>query len=337
MRAAVCTQFGKPFEMQELELAPPGEGQVHVRVMACAICHSDIIYADGGWDGEPPMVFGHEAAGVVLAAGPGVDEFRPGDRCVVTLVRHCRACPCCDRGLYGSCETHGGATWTPLSRNGQPVAQGLRTAAFAEEAVVHHSQLVKIDAALGWEVAALLACGVITGYGAVGNTAGMPPGMDVAVVGTGGVGLNAVQAARIGGAGRIVAVDLSDAKLAAARAFGATETVNGGGTDVIAAVRQATGGRGADFVFVCVGSEAAINQSFRMAAPGGAIVLVGMPDYQARARFSPVALSSASQRVLGSVMGHVDRGGSVCLNSIWGLVKWISALVMLRPGLAAAC
>jgi Zn-dependent alcohol dehydrogenase len=306
MRAAVCTEFGKPFEMQELDLAPPGEGMVHVRIMACAICHSDIIYADGGWGGELPMVFGHEAAGEVIAAGPGVQGFRPGDRCVVTLIRHCRACPCCERGLYGSCETYSGTDWTPLSRDGARVTQGLRTAAFAEQAVVHHSQLVRIDDALSWEAAALLACGVITGYGAVAHTAAMPSGTDVAVIGTGGVGLNCVQGARIGGARRIVAVDLAEDRLASARAFGATETVNGRETDPIEGVRAATGGRGADYVFVAVGSEAAINQSFRMAAPGGAIVLVGMPDYQARARFSPVALSSASQRILGSVMGHLD-------------------------------
>lgn len=306
MRAAVCTEFGKPFEMQELDLAPPGENQVHVRIMACAICHSDIIYADGGWGGELPMVFGHEAAGEVIAAGPGVEGFAPGDRCVVTLIRHCRSCPCCERGLYGTCETFSGDDWTPLSRGGKRVTQGLRTAAFAEEAVVHHSQLVRIDDALSWEAAALMACGVITGYGAVANTAAMPRGMDVAVIGTGGVGLNCVQAARIGGARRIVAVDLADDRLTAARAFGATETVNGSSEDPIDGVRRLTGGRGADFVFVAVGSEAAINQSFRMAAPGGAVVLVGMPDHRARARFSPVALSSASQRILGSVMGHLD-------------------------------
>ena len=306
MRAAVCTEFGKPFEMQDLELASPGEGQVHVRIMACALCHSDIIYADGGWGGELPMVFGHEAAGEVIAAGPGVEGFQPGDHAVVTLIRHCRACPCCERGLYGSCETYSGDAWTPLSHGGERVTQGLRTAAFAEEAVVHHSQLVKVDDALGWDVASLLACGVITGYGAVTHTAQMPRGAAVAVVGAGGVGLNAIQAARINGASRIVAVDLADDRLDSARAFGATETVNGTATDAIEEVRRLTGGRGADYVFVCVGSEAAINQSFRMAAPGGAIVLVGMPDYKARARFSPVALSSASQRVLGSVMGHVD-------------------------------
>lgn len=306
MRAAVCTDFGQPFEMQELELAPPGEGMVHLRIMACAICHSDIIYADGGWGGEPPIVFGHEAAGEVIAAGPGVEGFQPGDRCVVTLIRHCRACPCCDRGYYGSCETYARTDWTPLSRGGAPVGQGLRTAGFAEEAVVHASQLVKVDDAVSWEVAALLACGVITGYGAVLHTAGMPRGMDVAVVGAGGVGLNCIQGARIGGARRIVAVDLAEGRLAAARAFGATETVNGGETDAIREVRRLTDGRGADFVFVAVGSEAAINQSFRMAAPGGAVVLVGMPHNDARARFSPVALSSASQRILGSVMGHLD-------------------------------
>lgn len=306
MRAAVCTEFGKPFEIQELELAPPGEGMVHIRVMACAICHSDITLAEGGWGGELPTVYGHEAAGEVIATGPGVAGIRPGERCVVTLIRHCGACPCCTRGYYGSCETYSQTDWTPLSRGGARVAQGLRTAAFAEEVVVHQSQIVPFDGTLGWEVASLLACGVITGYGAVTHTAEMPRGLDVAVIGTGGVGLNSVQAARIGGAKRIVAVDLADDRLEAARAFGATATVNGAAEDPIRGVQRLTDGRGADYVFVTVGAEAAVNQSFRMAAPGGTIVLVGMPDKDARARFVPVALSAASQRILGSVMGHVD-------------------------------
>lgn len=306
MRAAVCKEFGQPFEMQDLELAPPGEDEVHIRVMACAICHSDIIFAEGGWGGELPTVFGHEAAGEVIATGPGVEGVAAGDRVVVTLIRHCGACPCCDRGYYGSCETHARTNTSPLSKGGERVAQGLKTAAFAEEVVVHHSQIVRIDDAISWEAAALLACGVITGYGAVKHTAEMPAGLDVAVIGTGGVGLNAVQAARIGGAKRIVAVDLADDRLEAARAFGATHTVNGRAEDAIKGVRRLTDGRGADFVFITVGSEAAVNQSFRMAAPGGAIVLVGMPDKDARARFVPVALSSASQRILGSVMGHLD-------------------------------
>ena len=305
MRAAVLNEFNTPFVIEDLEQRPPAAGEVRVRIMACAVCHSDIHFAEGGWGGTLPMVLGHEASGEVMEIGDGVSEFAPGDRVVVTLVRHCGSCPCCARGYVATCETHMADTHTPLSRNGQPVAHGIKTAAFAEETVVHASQLVRIESDIAWDVAALLACGVITGYGAVTNTAGMEPGATVAVVGCGGVGLNAVQAARIGGARQIVAVDLADDRLAAARAFGATDTINGAEVDPIKAVREVTGKRGADYVFVTVGAEAAINQSFRMCAPGGASVLVGMPHNDARARFSPVALSAMSQRVLGSVMGHM--------------------------------
>ncbi len=306
MRAAVLTEFGKPFEMQELELAPPGPGEVHVRIMACAICHSDITFADGGWGGDIPMVLGHEASGQVMAVGEGVEGFTPGDHAVVTLIRSCGTCACCQRGLYQTCETHFWDDNSPLTRNGHKVGHGLKTAAFAEETVVHHSQLVKVPEALPWDIAALLACRVITGYGAVSNTAQMPEGATVAVVGCGGVGLNAIQAARIGGAAQIVAVDLAADRLEAAKAFGATDVVDGSAEDAIRGVRAATSKRGVDFCFVTVGSEGAINQSFRMCAPGGASVLVGMPHNEARARFSPVALSSFSQRILGSVMGHMD-------------------------------
>ena len=306
MRAAVLREFGKPFEMEDLDLSPPGPGEVHLRLMATAICHSDIIYADGGWGGELPMVLGHEAAGQVISVGEGVQSVSPGDHAVVTLIRSCGTCACCERGYHATCETHARDVNTPLSKGGDPVTHGLKTAAFAEETVVHHSQIVKISKDLPWDVAALLACGVITGYGAVSNTAQMPKGGTVAVVGCGGVGLNAIQAARIGGAAQIIAVDLAEDRLEAARRFGATDTVNGGTEDPIRGVRAASGKRGVDFCFVTVGSEEAINQSFRMCAPGGASVLVGMPHNEARARFSPVALSSFSQRILGSVMGHMD-------------------------------
>jgi len=306
MRAAVCTRFGEPFEIRHLDLTPPGRNEVHVRIMACAICHSDITYADGGWGGEAPLVLGHEASGEVISVGDGVDDLAPGDRLVVTLIRSCGTCPCCSRGYHATCETHARDMDTHLSYQGKPVGQGLKTAAFAEETVVHRSQVVKISNDLPWDVAALLACGVITGYGAVENTAAMPEGATVAVIGCGGVGLNAVQAARIGAAARIIAVDVSPRRCQAAMTFGATEFVNALERDAIRYVRSATGGRGADFVFVTVGSEDAINTSFRMCAPGGASVLVGMPHNEARARFSPVALSAASQRILGSVMGHTD-------------------------------
>jgi Zn-dependent alcohol dehydrogenase len=308
MRAAICREFGQPLEIADVVLAPPGPGAVRARVRAVAICHSDVMYADGEWGGDLPAVYGHEAAGVVTDVGEGVTDFSPGDRVVITLVRNCGTCPCCQRNMRGSCETQ-----FPLDANsplsfpdGGAIKHGLRTGAFAEEVAVEQSQLVKIGPEIGFDVASLLACGVITGYGAVVNTAALPLGKDVVVIGTGGVGLNAVQGAALSGSKRVIAIDLSDEKLAAAKEFGATDVINGASENAGKAVRALTGGRGADFVFVTVGATQAMDQSYRMLAPGGAAVLVGMAGLNGVSTFNPLALSDASRRILGSKMGQSD-------------------------------
>ena len=308
MRAAICREHGKPLEIAEVTLADPGPGEVSAEVRAVAICHSDVIYAAGGWGGDVPAVYGHEAAGVVTKVGAGVTNFSPGDHVVITLVRNCGTCPCCRRNYRGSCESR-----FPLDEpgpltfpDGGTLKQGLRTGAFAEQVTVHESQMVGIPKEIGFDVASLLACGVITGWGAVVNTAAPPPGSDLVVIGTGGVGLNAVQGAAQSKPKRVIAVDLSAEKLAAAKAFGATHVVDGSVEDAVAAVRKLTDGRGADFVFVTVGAVAAMKQSYQMLAKGGASVLVGMADMHARSTFDPLTLSDSSCRILGSKMGHSD-------------------------------
>ncbi len=308
MRAAICREFGQPLEIAEVELARPGPGEVRAELRAVAVCHSDVTFADGGWGGDLPAVYGHEAAGVVAEVGDGVSDFAPGDRVVITLVRNCGACPCCERNMRGSCETKFPLdAASPLSfPDGSPIIHGLRTAAFAEEVVVEQSQMVKIGSDIGFDVASLLACGVITGYGAVVNTAAVPPGRDVVVIGTGGVGLNAVQGAALTGARRVIAVDLSADKLEAAKAFGATDVIDSSVDNAVRQVRALTGGRGADFVFVTVGATEAMKQSYPMLAPGGASVLVGMAGVDARSTFNPLALSDGSRRILGSKMGQCD-------------------------------
>ncbi|MEM7056249.1 MAG: zinc-binding dehydrogenase [Pseudomonadota bacterium] len=305
MRAAVLTEFGKAFEFWDLDQRGPMKGEVRVKIMACAICHSDIHFVDGELGGECPMVLGHEASGEIVEIGEGVEDLAVGDRVAVTLVRHCGDCPCCQKGYPATCETHLRDAYTPLSHQGEAVEHGIKTAAFAEETVVHASQVVKVGDKIPWDAAALLACGVITGYGAATHTAQIEEGATVAVVGCGGVGLNAIQGAKYCKAGQIIAVDMAEDRLAAAITFGATDRVNASQSDAIKGVKSATGRRGADYVLVTVGSEAAINQSFRMAAPGGVIVLVGMPSLEAVTTFSPVIFSSLSHRVLGSLMGHM--------------------------------
>ena len=305
MRAAVCRAFGAPLAVEHVRLAPPGPGEVRVRVAACAVCHSDITYLEGGWGGALPAVYGHEAAGVVLEAGPGVAEVAPGDHVVVTLIRSCGACRQCAQGRQVLCEGRFRLDEEGPIRagDGSPVHQAMRTGAFAEEVTVHASQVVAIPKEVPLDSAALLACGVITGLGAVLNTARVPAGAEVVVVGTGGVGLNSVQGAALCGARTIIAVDLSDGKLAAARRFGATHAVNPARDDVAAAVRALTGGRGAEHVFVTVGAKAAIEQAFGLLARGGAAVVVGMPASGVTAAFDPSSLAAYGQRVLGSKMG----------------------------------
>jgi S-(hydroxymethyl)glutathione dehydrogenase/alcohol dehydrogenase len=224
IRAAVCRDFNAPLSIESVTLADPGPGEVKVAVKACAICHSDIIYAEGGWGGELPMVLGHEAAGVVETVGPGVRGVQPGDHAVVTLIRSCGSCHYCSGGDQVLCEeVFPLDKRSPItSQGGQPMVHGLRTGAFAEKVVVEKSQLAVIPKEIAFDAASLLACGVITGFGAVTNTAQIPAGANVAVIGCGGVGLNAVQGALAAGARTIAAIDLSDAKLDAAKRFGAT-------------------------------------------------------------------------------------------------------------------
>ncbi len=305
MRAAVCREFGAPLEIEEVQLADPGPGEVEVKLAATAICQSDISYAAGAWGGSLPAVYGHEAAGIVSRVGSGVTSVSPGDPVVVTLIRSCGYCHGCLVGQPVTCD----ATFpldelSPLSdAAGRPIAHGMRTAAFAEYALVESSQLVRIPSDLPLDVASLLACGVITGYGAVTNTASVVPGSHVAVVGCGGVGLNSVQAARHAGAETVIAIDVADAKLAAATTFGATHAINPTSDDVADGVRALTGGRGADYVFVTVGAKAAIDESYSLLATGGAVVIVGMPASGVRCEIDPSELASKSQRILGSKMG----------------------------------
>lgn len=305
MKAAVCYEFGSPLVVEDLEIDPPETGEVKVKLSACAICHSDIHYMEGAWGGDLPTVFGHEAAGIVESVGPGVSAFCSGDHVVVTLIRSCGQCYYCAQGQPHVCE--GGFALDEGSRlrfrDGRPVNQGLRTAAFAEYVVVDASQIVKVPDSLPLESASLLACGVITGLGAVVNTAQIPSGSSAVVIGTGGVGLNSVQGAVLAGARRIIAVDLSPAKLAAATAFGATHTIDPTKEDVVAAVRALTDGRGADYVFVTVGSTKAVEQGAGLLRRAGTLVIVGMPASGEMAAFEPLGFADSSQRILGSKMG----------------------------------
>jgi len=305
MKAAVCRAFGEPLVIEEVDLAPPGPGEIRVKLAACAICHSDIFYAEGAWGGDLPAVYGHEAAGMVEEVGPAVSTVKPGDHVVVTLIRSCGHCHYCSQGLPVACETSFPLDdGSPIkAADGSPVLHGLRTGAFAEYALVDASQAVTIPKDVPLDSASLLACGVITGFGAVVNTAGMKPGGSVVVIGAGGVGLNSVQGAAVGGASTIIAVDIVASKLEAAKRFGATHAIDGRTADLVDQVRALTGGRGADYVFVTVGAKAAFDQAFGLASPAGAIVLVGMPETGVMTEMDPGTVAALNQRILGSKMG----------------------------------
>ena len=303
VKAAVCHTFGEPLVVEDVSLPAPGPNKIRVELAACAICHSDIAYAAGVWDGSLPAVYGHEASGRVAEIGENVDELSVGDHVVVTLIRSCGQCRYCRRGYEVACSATFPENQPLRNSDGQPIYPAMQTGAFAEEVVVHQSQLVAIDKRIPLDAAALLGCGVITGVGSVTNVAQVQPGWNVVVVGTGGVGLNVVQGAVLGGAATTVAVDLSDDKLAAARMFGATHTVNPSTEDVTEAVSAASAGEMADAVFVTVPSKAPIEEAPALLAPAGAVVLVGLPATGVMTEIDPLTLADQSQRVLGSKLG----------------------------------
>lgn len=304
IRAAVSRERTRALEVEELRLVHPGPDEVRVRIAATAICGSDLAYIDGEWEASRPAVFGHEAAGVVDAAGSAVEGIRVGDRVVVTLVRSCGSCRFCARGCPIACtgEFEPDRRGPILDTSGAPIHQGLHVGGFAAQVVVHRSQVVGIGGGIGFDLAALLACGVITGVGAVLNTARVAPGAHVAVLGCGGVGLNVVQGARLAEAATVTAFDPDRRKRAAALRFGASSWVSSG-EDLEAGVSEATGGAMADYVFTATSSVAAVEAAFGLLAPMGALVLVGMPPTGDTVGLDVSAVAARNLRVLGSKMG----------------------------------
>ncbi|MBI1415900.1 MAG: zinc-binding dehydrogenase [Limimaricola sp.] len=304
IKAAVCHAFGEPLTIEDVALRAPEMGEVEVTLAACAICHSDITYADGGWGGSLPAVYGHEAAGHVSGVGLGVRGLKVGDPVVVTLIRACGTCAHCAAGKPYMCDTPYDGDNGPLSMpDGGKLHQAMACGAFAEKVVVDQSQIVVLPEGVSMEAASLLACGVITGIGAVVNAAGLRAGQDCVVIGAGGVGLNAIQGARIAGARRIVAVDMSEAKLAIAKEFGATDGVLAS-ADAPWKEAKALLGRGADAVFVTVGSARAYDQAINYIGKGGNIVLVGMPHSGQASSYELGNLAAWSQGMVGSKMGN---------------------------------
>lgn len=305
IKAAVCHAFGDPFKIEDIELRAPMGEEVEVTLAACAICHSDISYADGIWGGSLPAVYGHEAAGTVSAIGPQAKGVNVGDKVVVTLIRACGTCPSCASARPTNCETPYDGDHGPIkTAEGGKLHQAMACGGFAEKVVVDGSQVVTLPDGISMEAASLLACGVITGIGAVVNAAKVRPGQDVVVIGAGGVGLNAIQGAAIAGARRIVAVDMEPSKLDVAKEFGATDAILASQDAPWRAAKEAMG-RGADAVLVTVGVAPVYDQAPRYLAKGGNVVMVGMPGVGDESTYEAANFAAAGQGMIGSKMGDV--------------------------------
>jgi S-(hydroxymethyl)glutathione dehydrogenase/alcohol dehydrogenase len=311
VKAAVCYEVGKPLVMEDVLLEPPGKGEVTIRCAATSICHSDIHMIKGEHGPCPlPAVAGHETAGYVEEVGEGVTYVKPGDLVVYTLIpAACGHCYYCGIGEHNECENNRIVTRSPsklTTMDGQRIYQWYGTmATFADYATGKEVNLVKIPRDTPVDRAALLACGVIAGYGAVVNRAQVKPNRSVVVIGAGGVGLNAVQGAAFVGAFPIIAIDIDDKKLEMARHFGATFTINSGTeTDVLKKVRELNYGRAADYVIECVAGIDILRQAFLMLSANGTAVVVGHGYGEEMCAWTPVEFCGG-RKLTGSAMGAV--------------------------------
>ena len=318
-RAAVLRQIGapppyrdsRPLVIEEIELAPPGRDEVLVRIRAAGLCHSDLSVINGDRPRPVPMALGHEAAGEVVATGDGVADLAPGDPVALVFVPSCGHCGPCTEGRPALCEPGAAANTAGTllggarrlaAADGSAINHHLGCSAFADHAVVSRRSLVKLEPGLQWEEAALFGCAVLTGVGAVVNTAQVRAGQSVAVVGLGGVGLAAVLGAVAAGARDVIAIDLAASKRELARALGASRVFDGAAADCVEQVRAATGG-GLDHVFEFAGSVRAFETAYRITRRGGTTTTAGLPPPTAAFALPIVNLVAEERTVKGSYIG----------------------------------
>ncbi len=306
MRAAVLNSIPGSLEIEDIQIAEPGPREVLIKVAAAGLCHSDLHFMEGKYPYLTPAVLGHESAGVVEAVGSQVTYVQPGDHVITCLSVYCGNCENCLTGRPAICSNSASTDRGPdqpprLSRDGQPVAQFLKMSSFAEQMLIHEHGVVKIRDDMPLDRAALIGCGVTTGLGAVFNTARVEPGTTVAVIGCGGIGLNAIQGARIAGARQIIAVDMLDSKLDLAMDFGATHVVNASGTDPVKEVFKLSGG-GVHYSFEAIGLKVAAEQAFNMLRSGGTATVIGMIPVGQNIELPGVSFLG-ERRIQGSAMG----------------------------------
>ncbi len=277
VKGVIARAKGEPVSLETIMVPDPGRGEALVKVQACGVCHTDLHYREGGINDDFPFLLGHEAAGIVEAVGEGVTNVEPGDFVVLNWRAVCGECRACKRGDQHLCfDTHNAAQPMTLE-DGTPLSPALGIGAFIEKTLVHSGQCTKVDPAASPSAAGLLGCGVMAGFGAAVNTGGITRGRSIAVIGCGGVGDGAIAGAALVGASPIIAVDTDPRKLEWATEMGATHTVNAKEVDVVEAIRELTGGFGADVVIEAVGNPATYAQAFHARDLAGTVVLVGVP------------------------------------------------------------
>ncbi len=307
MKAAVLYAPNQPLVVEDIDIDEPQANEVVVKTAASGVCHSDLHFMEGKYPYPVPAVLGHESAGIVEKVGSAVTKVKPGDRVVVAFVTSCGACDYCVTGKPYLCQNQQALGRVGrLSKGGQPVMQFANMSAFAEYQLVHENACVHVPDGVPLEAAALVGCSVMTGVGAVSNTAKVPVGSTVAVVGAGGVGLNIIQGAKLAGAARIIAVDLLENKLAAAKDFGATDVVDASTGDPVQQVKNLTGG-GVDFAFEAIGLSKTAEQCWGMIKPGGKAVVVGMVPFGQTVNVPGHEFVLGEKSMLGSFYGSTRQ------------------------------
>lgn len=305
MKAAVLREVGGPLRIEDVQITKPGPREVLIRTVATGVCHSDLHFVEGAFKTPMPVVLGHESAGLVEAVGEDVRSLAPGDHVVTCISAYCGHCDYCVGGRLNLCdspETSRGADEPArLSLGGQPMPSFLNISAFAEQILTHENAVAKIRPDMPLDRAALLGCAVITGYGAVTRTAGVRPGETVAVIGCGGVGLSAINAAVLAGAARVIAIDRVPQKEALARQFGATDFICADQESPVKQVQAMTGG-GVHHAFEAIGLAVAAEQAFDMLRRGGTATVVGMIAPGQRVQLKGASFLQ-EKRIQGSLMG----------------------------------
>ena len=302
MKAAVFRSVSEPVRVQEVALRDPGPGEVRIAIKAAGLCHSDLSVIDGTIPYPTPVVLGHEGAGIVETIGVGVTAVKEGDTVIVSTLAHCGRCSKCDVGRPTECRNAPSPKdQRPFTVDGAPAFQFANASVFAEYTVVREQGAIIIDPRVPFDRAALIGCGVMTGFGAVVNRAKVETGSTMAVFGVGGIGLNCVQGGVMAGASKIIAVDVMRQKLEWAERFGATHTIDASKDDPVAAIKDLTGG-GADYTFEAVGSIPVIRQALDALGAGGTLTIVGVPKVGSSYEFVVHALYQ-NKAILGCRYG----------------------------------